>query len=40
MLDTTMWGKNSIKSAELAHSILLNCAAIIVIPNALENQST
>lgn len=33
-------GKNAIKRAELAHSILLNCSAIMVIPNALENQST
>lgn len=32
--------KCSKKSAELAHSILLNCSAIMVILNALENQST
>lgn len=35
ILDITQ--KNAIKSAELAHSIPLNCSAIMVIPNAPEN---
>lgn len=32
-----LWKNAGKKSAELAHSIPLNCSAIMVIPHALEN---
>lgn len=32
-----LWKNVGEKSAELAHSVPLNCSAIMVIPRALEN---
>ena len=37
MILDILWKNVGEKSAELAHSVPLNCSAIMVIPRALEN---